>query len=162
MDLVLLISPDTGIAEEERRRGLVLHYVLSKVMTPDDLDDAFRKVARASRLDKDKRLEYLEILHNALSTDSPYVKSWFNGYTRILNERPIYHPERQATYRPDRIVWTAGGNIDIVDYKFTNASHDSHMLQVRRYMRLLESMGYSNVRGFLWYPISGDIIRVTL
>lgn len=155
-------SPDTGIAEEERRRGLVLHYVLSKVMTPDDLDDAFRKVARASRLDKDKRLEYLEILHNALSTDSPYVKSWFNGYTRILNERPIYHPERQATYRPDRIVWTAGGNIDIVDYKFTNASHDSHMLQVRRYMRLLESMGYSNVRGFLWYPISGDIIRVTL
>ncbi|MBO4945880.1 MAG: hypothetical protein J6C91_11600, partial [Muribaculaceae bacterium] len=61
--------------------------------------------------------------------------------------------------RPDRVVWTADGHIDVVDYKF-GIRCEEHFTQVREYVDSLRSMGYDRVRGFLWYVEKGTVVPV--
>ena len=64
-------------------------------------------------------------------------------------------------YRPDRIVWTAYGHIDIVDYKFGEEESSRYLRQVGRYVHYVSGMFPGvDVRGYLWYPLQGTIIEV--
>jgi len=161
------LTPDAGATEtdisantEERRRGHLLHRVLSLMHTADDLGHAFERVAHARRLDPSRRKEYLNILTRAFANDNPLINRWFNNFISTLNERPVYLPERKVTYRPDRIVRTADNCVDIIDYKFTANQDTAHRTQVRGYMNVLRSMGYDNVRAYLWYMLSDTIEEV--
>lgn len=62
--------------------------------------------------------------------------------------------------RPDRVVWTADGHIDIIDYKFGEQRPKAYSRQVRAYMDALAAMGYENLRGFIWYVDSGKTVPV--
>lgn len=62
--------------------------------------------------------------------------------------------------RPDRIVWTADGHIDIIDYKSGEIRSDDYHHQIINYADALRSMGYDNIRGFLWYLNDCEIVRV--
>ncbi len=54
------------------------------------------------------------------------------------------------TRRPDRIM--IGGNVVlVVDYKFGEIKSESHNEQVKGYIRNLKQMGYTDVKGYLWY-----------
>ncbi len=152
---------DTFVASEERERGDILHRVLSLVHDRSDLEHAFERVAYSRRLDRERRREYAAILRQAFATDNPLIDRWFVDFSHTLNERPVYLPEREMTLRPDRVVCHSDGSVDIVDYKFTSRRHDDHITQVRGYLRLLKAMGYSQVRAWLWYLLSGDILEVT-
>ena len=76
----------------------------------------------------------------------------------MLNEQTIYDG-RGCNYRPDRIVWTADGHIDVVDFKFTSETSDEHRQQVRAYVSMLEQMGYEDVRGYLWYLLRNEVVQ---
>ena len=78
----------------------------------------------------------------------------------MLTEQPVYVPERNESFRPDRIIWTSEGTVDVVDYKFTSEVLETHRTQVRGYVALLRAMGYDRVRGYLWYPAMRRIINV--
>ncbi len=164
-----LDSPDAAsapsdklTATEEQIRGDLLHRVLSLIHRADDLDHAFDRVAQSRRIDRTRRTEYLDILKKAFADNPEHVRRWFIDFDHTLNERPIYLPERQATYRPDRVVWTNDDTVEIVDYKFTAAASDEHITQVRGYMYLLRAMGFGNVRAYLWYLLTGEIKEVRL
>ena len=101
------------------------------------------------------------------------VRRWFEGYRKLLRERTlaIRYEERDRTtgektgeevirhYRPDRVVWTADGAIEVVDYKFGDEESSRYVRQVRGYMNLLRrAYKGTTVRGYLWYPLSGNII----
>jgi CRISPR/Cas system-associated exonuclease Cas4 (RecB family) len=47
----------------------------------------------------------------------------------------------------------------VVDFKFAAPNID-HQRQVAQYMHLLSSMGYSNVKGYLWYVYTNKIEEV--
>jgi CRISPR/Cas system-associated exonuclease Cas4 (RecB family) len=44
----------------------------------------------------------------------------------------------------------------VVDYKFGKTKSPTHINQVREYIDLLTSMGYENIKGFIWYVESGE------
>ncbi|MDE6582097.1 MAG: PD-(D/E)XK nuclease family protein, partial [Duncaniella sp.] len=73
-------------------------------------------------------------------------------------ERPVMLPGEE--HRPDLVVWTADGNIEIIDYKTGQENPSRYRRQVRRYMDRFAEMGYKNVRGFLWYLDSGEIVEI--
>jgi hypothetical protein len=54
------------------------------------------------------------------------------------------------SYRPDRVM-IFGDKAVVLDYKFGNKKDSSYQTQVANYMKLLQSMGYGDVKGFLWY-----------
>ena len=64
--------------------------------------------------------------------------------------------------RPDRIVWTADGYVDVIDYKTGEERDGAYSRQVKDYMRSLRSLGYTNIRGFIWYLDTNIIRQVSL
>ena len=83
-----------------------------------------------------------------------------NNYEKVLLEQSITLKNAEGTYRPDRVVWTSQGTIDVIDYKFGEEHKEQYQKQVKNYMNLLTDMGYQAVRGFLWYVEKGKIVEI--
>ena len=62
--------------------------------------------------------------------------------------------------RPDRVM-TDGNEMIVVDFKFGRYKEE-YDKQVREYMSLLQSMGYPQVKGYLWFVYKNEIKEVTL
>ncbi len=141
-------------------RGIDLHAILADMITYDDLDASVAR--RGVKLTVDHRADYERLLRDAFEKAGEYGRRWFDpAAERVLTEHSIYVPERNETYRPDRIVWTAEGTVDIVDFKFTSEVKDEHRSQVLHYRSMLRQMGYDRVRAYLWYPLLGRVIEAT-
>ena len=108
--------------------------------------------------DAKEKEEALEILSKAIVDDR--VSHWFNNYEKVLLEQSITLKNAEGTYRPDRVVWTSQGTIDVIDYKFGEEHKEQYQKQVKNYMNLLTDMGYQAVRGFLWYVEKGKIVEI--
>lgn len=140
-----------------RDRGIVLHDVLARVYHASGLHKAVAGCVHSGLLPAAEAPEIESYLRQELTRED--VAPWFDGFTRALTERPLLlddgtHP------RPDRVVWTKSGHVDVIDYKF-GRPNKAHHAQVRNYMELLHSMNHRNVRGFLWYVTSGEIVQVS-
>ena len=104
--------------ERPRRRGIVLHSIMSGVRRRGDVERAVRRRAARGFIDDDEIDGYVAELSEALSDER--VDEWFEGYRRLLRESTIAVPTGDGVrnYRPDRVVWTSQGTIDVIDYKF--------------------------------------------
>lgn len=153
---------DSDADTSARARGTGLHAVLALMHTTDDLARAVDRVVY-DMPDAPEGLadEYRSVLESAFEAAGDYARAWFGPDTRrVLAEQTVYDADRGDNWRPDRIVWTADGHIDIIDYKFTSAPSPRHATQVRGYMNMLRSMGLDGLRGFVWYPDMRQIIPV--
>lgn len=140
-----------------RERGIFLHDVLSSVRKSSDLKIAMRRRAYRIGLPANEESELLNTLSTAIN--APEAARWFNNCARVVNERTIMLRDGRH-YRPDRIVWTDDGTIEVIDYKF-GEHHKKYADQVSRYVGFLKQMHpYATVRGYLWYPDCLNIIPV--
>ena len=94
----------------------------------------------------------------------PVVNGWFDGsWEQVRNENEIIIPADQVThernYRPDRVM-TRGGQAVVVDYKFGLGADNRYAKQIAGYKSLLASMGYTDVKGYIWYVSLGRIVEV--
>ena len=100
------------------------------------------------------------MLHKRFS--NPKVKEWFGGGWTLFNECSIlsYDPtaDKLTEHRPDRVM-KRGDEVQIVDFKFGKPQPE-HTDQVQRYISLTHSMGYTHVKGYLWYVYSDNIVEV--
>ncbi len=142
--------------EQERHRGIFLHNVLSRVRHASNLTHALDRAAHRYGLTEKQKALSKEILSNALA--DPRVTPWFEGYTRVINERPLTTP--QSIRRPDRIVWLADGTIAVIDYKFGTSERPAYFEQVRDYASFLSTTLGKPVKGYLWFPLNSRIIPV--
>jgi hypothetical protein len=55
---------------------------------------------------------------------------------------------------------TDGKEWIVVDFKFGHPRDEYHD-QVREYMSLLSAMGHGNIRGYLWFVYSNQIVEVS-
>lgn len=141
---------------QAQERGIFLHDVLSRVRHRRDLPLAMRRRAYRTGMTSDEETAALETLTAAL--DDPRAARWFDGYTRVVNERTIMLPDGRH-YRPDRVVWTADGTIEVIDYKFGAEHNEKYSQQVKLYTGFLQEIyPYANVKGYLWYPDKKIII----
>lgn len=145
--------------DKPRDRGVILHGILGDVRNIDDLSIVVARHAYKYNLSAEDTEEIATFLRDAL--DDTRVERWFSGYKKVVNERTIVLPSGES-YRPDRIVWTADGAIEVIDYKFGRPNHDQYAVQVRNYMKLLVKMGYENIKGYIWYLKSGEIVTINI
>ena len=141
---------------EARGRGTALHDVLARCRHASDLPKAVACCVHACLLPRTDAPDVEKHLREEL--ERPDVRPWFSGFRRVACERSILCTDGRRR-RPDRIVWTADGHVDVIDYKF-GAEEKKHHNQVSRYVRLLRDSGETDVRGFLWYLDSGKICQV--
>ena len=136
-----------GLEASRRIRGNVLHRILSRVQSREDLPEAVEAAVRCGELPSALREETLALLQERLSAVSE--RGWFAPGARVQREAAILSPDG-GEYRPDRVVLFPDGGVDIIDYKF-GAPEPGYRRQVERYKSLYRKMGYAPVRGYLWY-----------
>ncbi len=148
---------DADSISPAQERGVFLHKVMEHVYHLSDLQLALKRQGYRNNISDQELDEMYVMLSSALSDER--VSQWFEGYRKTVNERSICLKKEAKYTRPDRVVWTAQGTIDVVDYKFGEELED-HKTQVKGYMKHLIDMGYEKVRGFVWYMPIKKIVPV--
>ena len=78
---------DTG----QRDYGTLMHEIISKVQTINDIDSAVEEYYIAGDITADKKNEVIDMLNLYLS--DPIVSPWYSGEYRVLNEVQILQPK---------------------------------------------------------------------
>ena len=144
------------------KTGLLLHYLFSNIETADDVDSCLHDMEMEGLFDESviTPSKLKNMLHKRFS--NPKVKEWFEGGWTLFNECSILsydpHTDKLTEHRPDRVM-KRGNEVQIVDFKFGKPQPE-HTDQVRRYISLMHSMGYTDVKGYLWYVYSDNIVEV--
>jgi len=149
--------------EEENARviGNFLHEVMSMVYSAEDLEYALEVQSEKVMLPEELKEKYLNLISEALK--DPRASRWFRNTRRVLTERPLsvsVDGGPVVTRRPDRVVWTNDGTVEVVDFKFGKPHQKEHSQQVAAYVRYLKDAGESNVSGHLWYINQRQIIDI--
>ena len=155
-------GPDgtVGPHASSRRRGLVLHKILSGVVVPGDLPRSVERVIRTGELEASDRVETIAFLQDKIAAVSAH--GWFpDEGACVRNETAILGPDGRES-RPDRVVLHADGSVDIIDYK-SGHPEERYLFLMRRYKRLWTALGHAPVRAWLWYlreDAPDDIVEV--
>ena len=147
---------------EAARRGNDLHSILAATRTIDDLRNSVARQAARTGLSEAEQAECYRKLSDAIADGGETVAAWFDPVNRVYAERSIYVSARGLSFRPDRVVISPDGSTSVVDYKFTTEPRPEHFSQVENYLRLLRELGRGNARGYLWYPLLGQIREVRI
>ena len=144
--------------ESIREHGIAMHYVFSLVEYSEDIAGAVER-ACAEGVASCSREELQQMVEQKVASVQEY--GWFGREYKVLNECSILTPSGEEK-RPDRVL-VKGDEAIVIDYKFgaysseDTAQLDGYKKQVSRYKELLTAMGYTNVKGYLWY-LSADIV----
>lgn len=141
--------------DDPRQRGVFLHRILQRLSSSARLEIEVTRAAYRAHFSQEQRDELIRQLGQAI--EQVKDRGWFDGYRRLLAERPIMSEGK--ILRPDRVVWTADGHIDVIDYK-TGKEEQRYSDQVVGYAEALRRQGYGDVRGFIWYVLDGVVERV--
>ncbi len=136
-----------------RRRGIVIHDLMARLHSLDDIDAVFTKMVREGSIPSHEVANVRETLDHLLNDQR--VRRWFENTGRVLIERPVMIDGQE--HRPDRVVWTSDGHIDIIDYKTGKENSTRYRRQVRRYMDHFAGMGHRNIRGYILYLDTSEI-----
>lgn len=146
--------------EDARDRGIMLHDTMADVVCANDVALAINNL-RHSKKAKELTAADIHEIHSIIKqrVEDPRAEKWFKGYEKIMIERPISIGGDDSR-RPDRVVWTADGHIDVIDYKSGSQKPSRYRKQVKEYVTLLSSLTDRKVRGNLYYLDSGDIVEI--
>lgn len=144
------------------KTGAILHKLFSTIRTKYDIDKSLKQLD-TDGLIYDCGMSYKQLkklIEERIS--SAKAQEWFSDRWTVLNECTIlsYDNDEKETvkYRPDRVMMD-GDEVVVVDFKFGHQRPEYHD-QVKRYMTLISSMGYKNVKGYLWFVYSNIIEEV--
>lgn len=143
-----------------RERGLILHALMSRIRKGGDVDRAFTllKASPDARMLTGSDYVALREVVEARVND-PKARAWFDGYKKVLLEREILTADGRVL-RVDRVVWTASGELHVIDYKTGTQEPRRYIRQIKDYMEFFRAIGYPHVQGYLYYLDSGRIIEV--
>lgn len=141
-------------SESPRRKGIVLHSILSDVSSSDDLYAAVENAVLAGSISSEEAKDYEAFLEERIKRHP----QWFDIASDSRNEISIIGEDGEF-HRPDRVIADSQGNITVIDYKF-GVKTSRYREQVKKYMQLYKGMGYRNVKGFLWYVNEDETIAI--
>lgn len=143
-------------SESSIHKGIVFHKVFENINTTKDIESAINKMIAGGVVRKSDLDYYTQEVNKLCSL--PLVKDWFTDKYKILNESEIITDEGRIK-RPDRIMIDSD-RIIIVDYKFGQNEKSEYISQTREYAGLLKKLGYKNIEIYLWFVLSGFLLKV--
>lgn len=128
------------------------------MITGDDLEYAVNRLLIKGKISAGLANEMKKEASEMLS--DPLAHDWFNKKWEVKTEADILLKNRKVR-RPDRVMLKDKEAI-VVDYKFGEVEEESYKSQIRQYMKYLMEMGYTSVRGYIWYGSLKKQIEVFL
>lgn len=134
-----------------------MHLVMSGIRSKEDITATLDRLmieGLISTVEKYNRIK--KLVERALA--KPEIAEWFDGSYRLYNECTILGDSKKKSRRPDRVM-VKGDKAVVIDYKF-GREDEKYIEQVNDYMELLRSIGYTDVRGYLWYVYKNYIKEI--
>ncbi|MGL4518356.1 MAG: UvrD-helicase domain-containing protein [Phocaeicola sp.] len=141
------------------KQGELMHHLFEGIRTESDIASAIERLMLEGLIaSKQQRKEIEELIDKVFQNEQ--VKDWYAGSWELYNECAILYREngKVQTRRPDRVMMR-GDEVVVVDLKF-GKKRKSYNKQVAEYMALLKQMGYTNIRGYLWYLFKDEVEEV--
>ncbi|MEG2157888.1 MAG: UvrD-helicase domain-containing protein [Bacteroidaceae bacterium] len=156
------VSPDSDEPNttDYIHQGTLLHRVFSYIETSSDLESVLKQFEQQGLIGGRIKTDKLRKLIRQRLMDTT-VAHWFDGSGRLFRECAIlsHTPDgKLINRRPDRVI-EYENEVVVVDFKF-GKSKPEYRLQIVDYLTLLRAMGYTSVRGYLWYVYSGEVDAV--
>ena len=139
-----------------RSMGIKLHRLFEGASSREEIFAKLNNMATNGDISATELVDLEQHILHAL--DNTVAGEWFDGsWEKILHERNIIRP-KNGNKRPDRIM-LRGERAVVVDYKF-GAESDDHHKQIESYKDELRAMGYTDIRGFIWYVTGEKVVEV--
>lgn len=142
--------------EKAREYGVLVHYILSQVNTPDDIEAAIRKALLNGDINEEEAVKISGDV--GLLIMKPALKDYFMAGLQIKNECEILL-ETGEVLRPDRVV-LSGNTAVVIDYKTGKRNPAKYHFQMKQYEEALQKLGYGQVKKFLVYIHEGEVEEV--
>ncbi|MGL4853091.1 MAG: UvrD-helicase domain-containing protein [Phocaeicola sp.] len=142
------------------QQGELLHHLFEGIRTERDIPNAIERLTLEGLISSSKQRKEIEELIKKVF-QSAQVRDWYSGRWELYNECAILYKEngKLQTRRPDRVMMKEN-EVVVVDLKF-GKKRKNYNKQVAEYMTLLEQMGYTQVRGYLWYLFKNEVEEIT-
>ncbi|MCM1336594.1 MAG: UvrD-helicase domain-containing protein [Candidatus Amulumruptor caecigallinarius] len=157
---------------DARSRGKIIHAALTGARSAAGARRALLRMVSRGVITHAMCRDLTTVLSREMQRED--VRPWFEGCRRVLSERSIFEgfdrrDGSELVKRPDRVVWTADGTIDVIDYKTGTLPDDpaerratltKYRRQVRGYMDLISRLfpnDHLPIRGFIWHLDSSQI-----
>ncbi len=138
------------------RLGSLKHQVLANANHAEAVENELEQLWLAGTISKTEqkqlKLEVMQVLEQA------DLKALLADAEERFTEKTIVDSAGNS-HRPDLAIWKAN-TLHIVDYKFTLGQEKKHIEQVQGYAQLYRELGYSSVKGYLYYAHNHSLVRV--
>ncbi len=126
--------------------GNLIHEILSKIKTKNDIDEIIEQYKLEGMLNKDNAAAIKDVI--ILIVEHPLLKTYYIGTQIVLNEQEIVTTDNRIQI-PDRIQ-IIDDKVIIIDYK-TGVSKQHHHTQLVNYAKVLEEMNFKVDKKLLVY-----------
>ncbi len=146
---------DQLIDETSRKKGVLMHTLFAQIKYKYEAEQVFNQALQRGLINNEEQMaistQFYELLHN------PQIASWYDEGWEVKTEAPILIPNSRDV-RIDRIMIKEDHAI-VIDYK-TGEPREEDQEQVHTYMRILFSMNFLKVEGFVLYLNTGEVTQV--
>ncbi|MDX1830104.1 MAG: UvrD-helicase domain-containing protein [Lutibacter sp.] len=132
--------------------GNLIHEILSKIKTQNDIDDAIEPYKFNGTITQQEKIKILEIINKVITHKK--LTPYFSQNATVFTEQEILTKEH-AIVIPDRLVFD-NQNVTILDYK-TGKPEVKHEHQINTYAQVLEDLNYQVQKKILIY-INDEIL----
>ena len=154
----------TAYGDESYRRtakmeeGTLCHDIFAHIRKAEELDTVLTDFETRGLIASKEQKEILRNLISSAWKGNDEMRDWFTSPWELRLEEAIYIDRREL--RPDRVMINPGTKEAVVlDYKF-GGWEKQYIRQVQEYMEALRRMGYSPVRGYLWFAKENRLVEV--
>jgi ATP-dependent exoDNAse (exonuclease V) beta subunit len=144
------------LSEGAKQKGIVMHYVLSKIKHAGDIDDALLNAVLSGLISIAEQEDYKKTILQLIQTKE--LEAYFDPSKKIYTEKEILMDTGEVL-RPDRIVISENETC-IIDYKTGKENTSKYGQQMKDYEWALEKMGYQNIKKLLVYIENFKVIEV--
>ena len=139
---------------EAIRYGDLIHEMMSKIYTHEDLDQVIDSYESSGRFEYMNKTTITSLIKEIIYNEK--LAPYFSGNGIVYNEREIINASGQSII-PDRLVVGNHKKVTIIDYK-TGRMLETHKRQVEKYAHALEGLNYCVDKKILVYM--NDVILV--
>jgi ATP-dependent exoDNAse (exonuclease V) beta subunit len=130
-----------------REYGILVHYILSKIKTKDDVEEVILNSILAGDISNDEAQKMKKEIISLLSINT--IAPYFEKGVDVKNELEILTSTGDIL-RPDRVV-LFGKQAVVIDYKTGKKNAQKYHTQMQDYEYALLSLGYTSVKKILLY-----------
>jgi ATP-dependent exoDNAse (exonuclease V) beta subunit len=140
---------------ESKELGVLIHYILSKINTVNDIDAAVASCEQEGLFAASEASEIASELKELLNI--PTIAPFFAEGLEAMNEQEVMTASGKVL-RPDRLILKDKHSI-IVDFK-TGKQSDAYDEQLNDYANALQQLGYDTVDKYLVYVKDREVVKV--